>query len=70
MLNWTTKTIRKEADMSVFLESERRLEGIMVIIGSLADTNNSPELEAVQDLLMDVLDTMRTAINTDGKDME
>ena len=62
--------MHKKINVSVLAENNRRLEGILVILGSLADADDSPELEAVHDLLLEVIDNMRTVLNADGKDME
>ena len=62
-------TLKKQINVPLLMESERCLEGIVVIIGSLADSGDNPELEVVHDLLINAIEGMRTALDVDGEDL-
>lgn len=43
---------------------ERRIEGILTIVGSFADTDNKPEMEIIHDELLNVTENLRKVITT------
>jgi len=59
-----------EVDVIRLTACKRRLEGILVLIGNIADVNDCPELEIVHDSLMNTITEMRAALRTNGEDLE
>ena len=50
-------------DIGALIECERRIEGVISLVGVLADANGSAELEIITDVLIGTADDMRRALN-------
>ena len=49
-------------NVGALIECARRIEGITTLVGTLADANDSAELEIIADALMETVEDMRHAL--------
>lgn len=55
--------VKPSVNVELLIECERRIEGLAILVGVLADAKNSAELEIIADELIGTVENMNRAIN-------